>query len=204
MTERAKTQRKEWIEKVDRGFLKVSVWLEWLSGEFVLTKVKRANGGDVILVRALFVVAWMCILMFFLGLCFESFTPDGTKLGAILTVVYAALYARFSQQWHYLANLYNSIKAAEVRTATQRKDKALNERIAQWKAGFIEDADTLHLANKAMIASIICAWTREDRVVYWFNELTNGGESRLRQIIASAQATCEHESSKWNLAPLRE
>jgi hypothetical protein len=57
-------------------------------------------------------------------------------------------YARFSSQWSYLAGVYNQIKAAECRTGFQETV------LAQWKAGFIEDAADLHLLRKAMFASI--------------------------------------------------
>jgi hypothetical protein len=190
-------QDREWIATANRWLSKWAYWLEWLSGEFILTKVRRANGGDVILARALFVVVWMCIPLFVLGLCFPSAGPDMTKLGAILAVVYAALYARFSQQWQYLANLYNTIKTAEVRTATQEQKRGLQVRLAQWKAGFIEDAHTLHLANKPMIASIICAWADDPKVAFWFNEYTSGGAARFEEIVNEARETCEREDAKW-------
>src|SRR5688572_23791920 len=89
-----------------------------LSGEFLLKG--RANGGTVILLRTVFVSAWIYLL----ALALHSYSAKGAMLsfsptqfsedlhetlpwlGAILAGVYAALYARFSAQWDYLASLY--------------------------------------------------------------------------------------------------
>jgi len=92
----------------------------------------------------------------------------GTEGPAIFGVTYAALYARFAAQWTYIANLYNQIKQAQVSEAanlspqasTQQKPSAL----AQWQAGFIEDALDLHMASKPGIAGVIRAWVGDDQV----------------------------------------
>jgi len=78
--------------------------------------------------------------------------------GAILGAVYAVFYARFASQWSYLAGLYNQIKATEC-----QKD-CNQQKLAEWKAGFIVDAQELHLANKPLFAEVIRAWRMEPAV----------------------------------------
>ena len=89
--------------------------VEWLSFEVILTKIGRANGGDVILIRAFLISVSLSIVLW---ICPYIPALKFTTFAAIFAGTYAALYARFSQQWQYLANLYNGIKAAEVRAAS--------------------------------------------------------------------------------------
>ena len=180
-------------ELSDRALTRWGRIVEWLSFEVILTRLRRANGGEVILVRSILIS-----IVIFGPLCIlTDINPSVAVYGAILAAIYAALYARFSQQWHYLANLYNCIKTAEVRTASQEPKPEIRNRLAQWKAGFIEDADTLHLSNKPMIASIIKAWSEDERVAHWFGVYTIGGNERLARILREAHATCEREATKW-------
>ena len=103
-----------------------------------------------------------------------------TWFGAIFAGVYALLYARFSSQWTYLAGVYNQIKSAELRKDTD--DAAL----AEWKAGFIEDCQDLHLLRKPMFASIVHAWLNSGElglpVRDCFKSYTPGGADRLLAI----------------------
>src|SRR5262249_1438411 len=79
--------------------------------------------------------------------------------GTIFAGAYAALYARFASQWSYLASVYNQIKATECKGVDGDHAMAL----AEWKAGFIEDAFALHLARKPSFRAVILAWsTRKD------------------------------------------
>jgi len=173
-----------------------STIVEWLSFEFVLTKLHRANGGDVILVRAILIASWVSGALWMLPGGIAS--PRFASFGAIFAAAYAALYARFSQQWHYLANLYNSIKTAEVRAASASQTDEMKAAMAQWKAGFIEDSDVLHLAAKPMIASIICAWATERAVKEAFESFTIGGQDRFAKIHGTAREVCDREGAKWN------
>lgn len=70
---------------------------------------------------------------------------------AAFGAVYVALYARFSSQWNYLANLYNQIMQCRVK-ANGQYDK---ERLARWCAGFVEDAWRLHLLRKPMFTEVV-------------------------------------------------
>ncbi|MBI2074168.1 MAG: hypothetical protein HYT81_14230 [Gemmatimonadetes bacterium] len=99
--------------------------------------------------------------------------------GAIFAGVYAAFYARFSSQWSYLAELYNQIKATEAQAPPTAAAT-----IASWKAGFIEDADELHLAPKPMYAAIIRTWLSDAAVRNDFIEYAPGGQARLDSLMA--------------------
>ena len=96
-----------------------------------------------------------------------------------------------------LANLYNNIKASEVRAASGASGEGAAAKMAEWKAGFIEDADILHLAAKPMIASIIKAWSSEEGVQHAFANYTIGNKNRFDLVRAKAEAACERESKKW-------
>jgi hypothetical protein len=190
-----------WRMKTISAFHTTLTWwgrfLEWASGEWILTRLRRGNGGDVILLRSILIALLIYIPAKFL---LEDPKPNITWFGAVFAGTYAALYARFSQQWQYMASLYNSIKTAEVRTAKEDRNENLRDKIAQWKAGFIEDAETLHLAMKPAIASIICIWGKDDRVKHWFDTYTIGNRQRLDLILNGAAATCEREGKKWRTA----
>lgn len=98
-------------------------------------------------------------------------------LGALFGAVYAGLYARFASQWLYLANTYNQIKAAECRSESSARP------LAEWKAGFIEDADGLHLATKPLFASVIAHWAREAAVAQAYADTVTGGADRLAALV---------------------
>jgi hypothetical protein len=143
--------------------------LEISSAEWLLTKCDLPNGGEVILLRSV----WISVAVYFTVMSLSNVLDPGRtwtfnireiqiqflatlpRLGAIFAVTYAALYARFASQWTYIANVYNQIKATECRNDSSNNQPAL----AEWKAGFIEDARALHLAYKSMFASVILSWT---------------------------------------------
>jgi hypothetical protein len=134
------------------------------SGEFFLTtSKKRANGGGIVLARSIL----SSVVVFFLALVAEASFAEGklafpalTQIsknvpwfGAIWVAVYFGLYARFASQWTYLAGLYNQIKASEIAALAQlvgkddkNTEKPIEEvmrKLAEWKAGFIEDAENI-------------------------------------------------------------
>ncbi len=51
--------------------------------------------------------------------------------------------------------------------------------IAEWKAGFLEDAEELHLATKPVFASVIKAWAEDKAVKEKFEQYTPGGKKRF-------------------------
>lgn len=167
------------------------------SAEWLLKK--RANGGDVILARALVVSLLTCSIALFLKFAFDprNFAFGGYKhyvdcvdtlpwFGATFAAVYAALYARFSSQWSYLAGLYNQIKQTEAQLRPE--DRWGNWVLAQWKAGFIEDAEVLHLATKRVFASVIETWARSEHVRRAYVQTVPGGEKKLTELLHRIRA----------------
>jgi hypothetical protein len=162
--------------------------VEFGSGEYLLRN--DCNGGNIVFLRA----CHSTIVILTLALLFKNWVdPNRTAvfsfvefrtqlagisawLGPVFAGAYAALYTRFASQWTYLAGVYNQIKAAQ-----SRKDADL-EVIAQWKAGFIEDAADLHLILKPTFASIVREWTKNRRVREMFEMHSPGGRARLQEL----------------------
>lgn len=197
---------------------KASRWnrtVSFLSGEFMLGG--KANGGSIIFARAIFVALLTYVSAVLVK---EICTPEkmwSTSLpavgraisetlpwfGAIFAGVYAALYARFSSQWNYIAGLYNQIKAAEVQLAIADNGERAAEVMAQWKAGFIEDADALHLSSKPMIAGIIKAWLPDPLVQKQIAKHTPEGDALVTRLCALngiAQANLPPSTSSGKLS----
>ena len=110
---------------------------------------------------------------------------DWWKYCGIYAAVYTSYYARFVSQWSYISNLYNQIKNADISMcmncnqncdcsqhiqSTNCKSCAA-EKLNGWKAGFIEDAETLHLVTKPLFAGVIYTWlTHNDGVAKMYKE----------------------------------
>jgi hypothetical protein len=176
-----------------------------LSGEWVLTKANLPNGGHVVLFRAVFAssVVFSTVL-----LIINILDPAKTSVfsfdelrrqivdrvpwyGAIFVGTYAGLYARFSAQWTYLADLYNRIKQAEASGGDQQV-------LAQWKAGFLEDAENLHLVTKASLVSVAKSWGGNELVERAFIEFTPGGKPRFEKLMK--RVTDAHQRIEDQLA----
>jgi hypothetical protein len=114
--------------------------------------------------------------------------------GAIFASVYIALYARFASQWTYLANVYNSIKETEARVASDVKAVPI---IADWKAGFLEDAEHLHLATKGTFVATIKIWGEDKNVEKTFVENTPGKEKRFADLMDTVRKVYEICDSKY-------
>jgi hypothetical protein len=110
--------------------------------------------------------------------------------GTILAASYAALYARFASQWTYLANLYNQIKAAECRADCDQ------DKLAEWKAGFMEDAEELHLAGKPLFASVLHAWGMEEKIKEQFKTNAPGGAARFDVLMQRVQSVYDQTSKR--------
>jgi hypothetical protein len=172
-------------------FLYRTVWL--LSGEFLLHwPIRRANGGTIIFARAT-----MITIIVYSGAIFVHETLDPSKtwefsslalrlainttlpwFAAVFAGTYAALYARFASQWSYLAGLYNLIKSTEAQSGISGHDAVIS-----MKAGFIEDAEELHLALKQMYAALIRNWLSDLQVREEFIKYAPGGERRLQLLL---------------------
>jgi hypothetical protein len=71
-----------------------------------------------------------------------------------------------------------------IKSAEARKD-ADEGALAEWKAGFIEDCQDLHLLRKPMFASVAHAWLNPERgfgVRECFSLYAPNGEKRLLEI----------------------
>lgn len=176
--------------------------IRFFSGEFWLDR--RANGGTVVVLRSAWIAALGYLATILLrelldpaSICEFSLralrTAAFTNLavfGAIFAAAYAALYARFASQWTYLAGLYNQIMAAKVRgvgTGTDEKSA-----MCAWEAGFLEDADELHLARKPMFAGVILSMLEDPDIRAKYIDSTAGGEPRLLALERAAKLSYQN------------
>ncbi len=179
---------------------------EFLSGEWLLTRTDLPNGGTVVLLRSVMT----SLLIIAMTVAFRN-VVDPTRtwqfdlvelqkqiiqmlpwFGAIFAAVYVAFYSRFAAQWTYLANVYNQIKAVETVSFT------CADALAEWKAGFLEDAQDLHLVRKPIFAGVIRAWSKEETVKAKFLEHTPGGEARFEELVNTVQAAFDFQASRYN------
>jgi len=177
-------------------YRKLQRLLELSSGEWMLTKGDRANGGTIILLRSLQVATLVFLFAALLEHAIGDGKPSVTWYGAIFAAAYAAFYTRFASQWIYLSNLYNKIKETE---AIMTPDcEARLGKLAEWKAGFIEDAEYLHMVRKKSFAPIIKAWGKEDQVKKKYCDNTPGGETRLNQVLLDSGETCRYIEENYD------
>ena len=178
--------------------------VEALSSEWVLTKWHIPNGGAAVLLRALL----SSLIVFFLVLVFLNLVDPARSwefsfrtlrlqviekfpwFGVIFAGTYTAYYARFAAQWSYLANLYNSIKQTEAYEPNA-------DVLADWKAGFIEDADSLHMVGKGTFVSIIKAWGAEKTVKECFITSAPGGKRRFEKIMKKVEESIDIVEHKF-------
>jgi hypothetical protein len=167
--------------------------VEVVSGEWTLKRCKYANGGDMIVFRSLWasvciylvtigVKEWCepsSILEFNRGALREAVSKNLPWFGAIFVGVYATLHSRYASQWTYLANVYNRIKETDARGGIED-----NRAMAEWKAGFLEDAEDLHLIGKPMFASLFRAWSKDGLVGEMFRTHTSNGPRRWAALLA--------------------
>lgn len=168
-------------------------WVVWfLSGEWLLKW--WSNGGLTVLLRAL----WSSVFLYAASLAlWEISDPHSIArfswsalrsavnetvpwLGALFGATYAALYARFASQWRYMADLYNSIMAAQVSGVSA--NGARQRSLANWKAAYVEDLEDLHLISKPMYAQLAKDLLEDEQVRSQFRKCTLGGRARLAEI----------------------
>lgn len=179
--------------------------LSAISGEFLPRR--RPNSGTVVLVRSL--LSALAVYLTAIGI-HSRLQPGSTWrpswhefrlltantlpwFGAIFAVTYAALYSRFSSQWTYLANLYNSIMTAQIQAP---RDEDNCRAYAAWMAGFIEDAEELHLALKPIYASVILSLLEKPGVREMYATHTPGGKTRLANLEAQLCALQGRERAR--------
>jgi len=160
------------------------------SGEFLLDSLP--NSGEVIFIRAMFITTFVYATAIFLKECVSPgamwWTFSGQAManvigetipwiGAIFAASYAALYTRFASQWAYLASLYNQIMATQAQAPPD--DEISKRTFVIWKAGFIEDAEAVHLATKPMYAGVIKDWLANGQIRRAYIEHAPNGEKDL-------------------------
>ena len=191
------------------------IWRNWktfahyFSAEWLL-RLSGANGGGVILARSLLVALKLTAISLTLR---NLIDPDLTECcfyydfakqlieiapwyAAAVGAVYAALYARFSAQWSYLAGIYNQIKQSEVElygAGSVNSDALL--KLAEWKAGYIEDAHNLHLYAKENVAATIYFWGKDEFIEKAFCTTVTGGKDRWDHVMKAASAA--HSKVIW-------
>jgi len=193
-----------WLARLKEG-RPLSAFVNVVTGEWFLSE-RTPNGGVVVIMRSVWVTALMVLAGFgvhtaTLDGLFAFFANPPTswsdvpvgwlcsdiwrfilthvdRVGWVFAGTYAALYARFSSQWSYLADLYNQIKAKQVDVAQHdatftpydrnrmriRGVRTAEEVLAEWQAGFIEDAFELHLAGKRLFRNVIIKWATRPEV----------------------------------------
>jgi len=171
--------------------------VSFFAGEWILNwSHHTVNGGTVVATRTLWLTAWIYIPAFVL-----KTTLSGGKvpvfdfrqgladivdtlpwLAAIFGGIYAAFYTRFSSQWTYLACLYNQIMQAHVTLPIDDRESRMGA-LAAWKAGFIEDAEDLHLAAKPMFLVAVRQWGTDPLVAERYSKNTVGGRLRLKSLL---------------------
>lgn len=168
------------------------------SCEWLLTKTKYPNGGEIVFLRALLIAFFVYLLSIVASQCLApQGTPGGLRakpatglpvFGALFAAVYFALYSRFASQWTYLSNLYNQIKETEARTIDSPAAATL---IAEWKANFLEDAADLHLATKRVFELLIAKWANEPAVNACFLIHMARNRTADEDLVRKVTETCE-------------
>ncbi|MBR5413048.1 MAG: hypothetical protein IK114_08390 [Fibrobacter sp.] len=163
-----------------------------LTGEFLFKRF--SNGGDLAVWRALYtgtiISLFVIFAHFFVYFNIENplnvIKGNGWQFCGIYAAAYATFYARFVSQWTYLSNLYNQIKEAELNiydNANNNNEKALDA-LYRWMAGFIEDAETLHLETKTLFATVILNWSDKYPKIHEFYDgynpdaIINGNQTK--------------------------
>lgn len=179
--------------------------LQFLSAEWILKW--WPNSGNIILFRA----AWISVLVYGIAIVLRQYLAPGGSFahewpgpaiahtmpwfGAIYAGIYAALYARFASQWTYLAELHNQIMAAAKQSNSTRRSRRV---LTTWQAGFIEDAETLHLATKPMFAAVIRSLLSKPEVRRHYVRWTAGGEARLNSLEWRVERAFRHEEARFS------
>jgi len=181
---------------------------DFLAGEWLLG-IFKSNGSVVVALRALWTTVIFAVIAVIVVSVFDpartgpvsvhgaldAFWSVSNHIALFLGASYIAFYARFVSQWGYLAGLYNMIKQTE---ATAESDKKI---IAEWKAGYLEDAENLHLATKNNLAPVLYAWVQDPAVIRAYIKNTPGGTNRLRRLRRLACRAYEEEAVKWKSLP---
>ena len=175
----------------------VTVVLSILTSEWLLTCCRLANGSGVIILRSLLTALYVYLLGLLGQMVLDPYwtwDPSAEWYAVVFAGIYTALYAKFASQWSYLAGLYNQIKNAETHAG------CLSDALADWKAGFIEDADELHLASKPLFASVIRVWGNQPYVKCRFVEHAPGGQPRFDKLMEQVERSYNRSKKRFPAA----
>ena len=186
----------------------IAAWgglVRFLTSEWAFRCFRLPNSGGVIVFRS----SLSALILFLLALGVRN-VIDPTRawafsfeelrgqvvaglpwFGAIFALFYTGLYGRYHAQWNYLANVYNQIKACEVECGVPPPAA-----LAEWKAGFLEDAEEVHLARKPIFVSILRAWGRDPAVMKSFIESAPGGAAHYARLMESVEAVWESRNEE--------
>jgi hypothetical protein len=110
--------------------------------------------------------------------------------------VYAAYYSRFAAQWAYLSGVYNQIMQSQVQTCLETNGaEQQRSRLAMWKAAFIEDAESLHLARKPIFAGVISSMFADPAVCQCYDRYAPGGQEARRALSTAVESVLAREES---------
>lgn len=186
------------------------------SAEFILRVRGLANGSGVIVLRSLWVASWVTAVFVVVAYWTSARIASGTAapigsdsahepalfwmnsviawFGAVFGFTYAGLYARFSSQWTYLADLYNSIKRAQFDKALAPPQQASSDgvaaAIADMKHAFVEDAVLLHLACKASFCVAVASWLQDPAVKQAIVDEASDGLATYSRLFSDACDAC--------------
>lgn len=155
------------------------------------------NSGGIVILRSL--IASFCVLTIGfwgnsmieakfqgnfapLDVLYHGLKNNGLWYAYTFAAVYAALYARFSSQWQYLAGLYNDLMAKTVDLKGIEKDES--GLLAIWWAAFIEDAEMMHLATNKTYGTPIKYLLESNKhtVREVYSRSRKNGEAHLKEL----------------------
>ncbi len=182
----------------------VACVLSFLQSEWLLTWCRLDNGSSVIILRSLLTALYVYALIllgqnmldpsrtweFSLTELRLQVIASAEWYAAVFAGIYTALYARFASQWSYLAGLYNQIKNAETHAGCS------SDALADWQAGFIEDAEELHLASKPLFASVIRDWGKKAQVENRFVKHGPGGKAWFDKLMTRVERSCTDRAAR--------
>lgn len=172
--------------------------MELITGEFILSFMP--NGGKAVLLRSgvvtILIYAFAIFLKLYIAPSLDPVSINQVRheisetipwLGAIFGGSYAALYARFSSQWSYLADLYNQQMATSF--SFDETNEIASETYYRWQAAFIEDAIHMHLAKKPGFSNAIYEMLKDKEIRKILEEDSHFGAKKIQSLRVSLHMT---------------
>lgn len=186
--------------------------VSFFSAEFLLKW--NANSGSIVIARSFWSAFWFMVAAIignsfldngFSGsidpvIVLAGFKAHPTWFALVFAAVYTALYTRFAAQWKYLADLYNAQKAVMINLSdAPGRETERAKALVEWKAGFVADAENLHLYSKDLFGTVVTTYLEDADVKNEYDEINGQGEADklLRKIKGtSADEPAESASTK--------